>query len=294
MEGGRVIGVDIGGTKIFAAVVDGTGRVENLVDRQTPERSQEALLETVGEMIESLRGDDVIGAGIGVPARISRDGRILSAVNTPLADLDPAVLERRYGLPVRAVNDASAAALAEHRFGAGRGRGDLVLLTLGTGVGAGFVLGGALYEGWGEAGHMVIVEGGEPCRGACSGRGHVEAYCSGPVADGLAREAYGPSATARDLVEREHPALNAIGRHLGTAIASLVNLFAPEIVIIGGGFGTSAAHLLLPAVREVLRDEALAPAGEATRLEVAELGGLAGVVGAGTFALTRIARAGAP
>ena len=118
-------------------------------------------------------------------------------------------------MPVGVINDGSAAALAEFAHGAGRGTRDLVLLTLGTGVGGGVVLDGQLYRGWAEVGHMVIVEDGEPCQGACTGRGHVESYCSGHAADRLARELLGPDATARDLVEQRHPALDEIGRHLG-------------------------------------------------------------------------------
>ena len=146
-------------------------------------------------------------------------------------------MRERLGLPVSVDNDASAAALAEHRAGAGQGVSDLVLLTLGTGVGGGVVIGGQLYRAWAELGHMVIVEDGEPCQGACTGRGHVESYCSGSAVDRLAQRVLGPDANAHDLVRERHPALDEIGRHLGTAIGSLVNVFGPEVVVIGGGFG---------------------------------------------------------
>jgi glucokinase len=185
---------------------------------------------------------------------------------------------------VGVVNDGSAAALAEFVHGAGRGTRDLVMLTLGTGVGGGFVFDGHLYRGWAEVGHIVIVEDGEPCQGACTGHGHVESYCSGHAADRLAREVLGPHATAHDLVEQRHPALAQIGRHLGAAVSSLVNLFAPEIVVIGGGFGVAAGELLFASMREVMLRESLAPAGEQVRLTVAELGQEAGVIGAGLVA----------
>ena len=86
-----------------------------------------------------------------------------------------------------------------------------MLLTLGTGVGGGVVTGGRLYRGWAELGHMVIVEDGEPCQGACTGRGHVESYCSGAAADRLAQRVLGPDANAHDLVAQRHPALAEIG-----------------------------------------------------------------------------------
>jgi glucokinase len=282
----RVIGIDLGGTKILAGVLDESGRLDQLTKRATPVESQEALLDALVETVLLLRGPDTAAVGFGVPARIdSRTGVALGAVNTPIHDLPfRTVLEERLDMPVGVINDGSAATLAEFTHGAGRDVHDLVLLTLGTGVGGGFVLDGQLYSGWSEVGHMVIVENGEPCQGACTGRGHVESYCSGQAADRLARVTIGPDATARDLVHQRHPALAEIGRHLGAAVASLVNLFDPDMVLIGGGFGAAAGDLLLEPAREVVRREALSPAGEHVRLAVAELGSLAGVIGAALVA----------
>jgi glucokinase len=284
--GGRAIGIDLGGTKILAGVVDRAGRLERSIERATPSDSQGAVLDAVVEMVAELRTPGVEVLGCGVPVRIdARSGLALAAVNIPLGNVALAeVLGERVGLPVAVVNDASAAALGEFVHGAGRGSSDLVLLTLGTGVGGGLVLGGKLYRGWSEVGHMVIVENGVPCPGACTGLGHVESYCSGTAADRLAREALGPLASARDLVEARHPLLDGIGRHLGAAVASLQNLFDPEIVVIGGGFGVSAGEQLLGPVRTVIRRETLAPAGERVRLAVAELGSAAGLIGAGLVA----------
>jgi glucokinase len=285
VTGRRVIGVDLGGTKILAGVLDESGGVEGLIERSTP-GSQEELLDALVETVGELRTPETQAVGFGIPARIDqRTGIVLGAVNTPLENIRiEEVLESRLGMTVGAINDGSAAALAEFVYGAGRGTRDLVLLTLGTGVGGGYVYDGQLYRGWFEAGHIVIVEDGDPCQGACTGRGHVESYCSGHAADRLARELLGPSATARDLVEELHPALNGIGRHLGAAIASLVNLFDPDVVVVGGGFGVAAGELLLGPARDVIRWQALAPAGERMRLAVAELGPAAGVIGAGLVA----------
>ena len=99
------------------------------------------------------------------------------------------------------------------------------MLTLGTGVGGGVVAGGRLFRAWAELGHMVIVEDGEPCQGACTGRGHVESYCSGRAADRLARELLGPTADAHDLVAQRHPALDWSASISASAIGSLVNIF---------------------------------------------------------------------
>ncbi len=288
MVGRRVIGVDLGGTKILAGVIDPSGQIERQIARPTPVDSQDALVEALVAVVGELRASEpeVEAIGFGAPARIdTRTGVALGAVNTPLRDIVlEEVLNDRIGLPVRVINDGSAAALAEFTHGAGRGTRDLVLLTLGTGVGGGIVLDGQLYRGWAEVGHMVIVEDGEPCQGTCTGHGHVESYCSGNAADRLAREVLGETATAYDLVRERHPALRQIGRHLGAAVASLVNLFDPDVVVVGGGFGVAAGSLLLDPVREVLLTEALSPAGATVRLAVAELGPNAGLIGAGLLA----------
>jgi glucokinase len=281
-----VIGVDLGGTKILAGVLDEAGQIEELRERPTPTASQEELFDALVEAVSDLRGPGIEAVGFGIPARIDqRTGMALGAVNTPIHDVPlRAELEGRLGMTCGVINDGSAAALAEFVHGAGRGTRDLVLLTLGTGVGGGFVFGGQLYRGWSEVGHMVIVEGGVPCQGACTGRGHVEGYCSGLAADRRARELLGPEASAHDLVARRHPALEEIGRHLGAAISSLVNLFDPDVVVVGGGFGVAAGELLLVPAREVMRYDALSPAGVTVRLEIAELGPAAGVIGAGLVA----------
>jgi glucokinase len=286
VEANRVIAVDLGGTKILAGLVDAEGNVDHTTEDPTPVASQAELLAALERSVAALRTPETVAVGFGVPARVDpRTGYVLGAVNIPLGELPFAQeLERRVGLPVGVVNDAGAAALAELRFGAGRGLEDLVLLTLGTGVGGGVVLGGRLYRGWAELGHMVIVEDGEPCQGACHGRGHVEAYCSGTAATRIAERVLGPGATAYDLVAHRHPALAEIGRHLGTAIGSLVNVFAPQVVVIGGGFGVAAFEALLDAAGPQFRREALSPDGPDTRVVPAALGPEAGLVGAALVA----------
>jgi glucokinase len=283
MAGRHVIGVDLGGTKILGGVVDEEGHIHGTVEKPTPTSSQDALVDALEALVRELVMDGTQAIGFGVPARVDHHtGLVRGAVNVPLNDLlFKEEMERRLGLPVGVENDASAAALAEFTHGAGRGARDLVALTLGTGVGGGVVIGGRLYRGATELGHMVIVEDGEPCRGACSGRGHVEAYCSGTAANALARRVIGPDATSRDLVAQRHPALGEIGHHLGVAIGSLLNVFGPQVVVIGGGFGVAAGELLFEEARGAILREALAPAGHEVRLALAELGPSAGLIGAG-------------
>jgi glucokinase len=152
------------------------------------------------------------------------------------------------------------------------------------------VIDGKLYRGWAEFGHIVIEYDGIPCQGSCTGRGHLEPYVSGTAATKLARDAFGPAADAHRLVrlasegeERAVDILAGIGRRLGAGIGSLVNIFDPELVVVGGGFAAAGDFLLEPA-RKVVRREALAPAGERVRIVRAELGTAAGLIGAGLVA----------
>jgi glucokinase len=283
----RVIGVDIGGTKVLAGIVDSDGQVHETVERPTVTTSQTALLDALAEQVLSLPQEGIEAVGFGIPTRINHElGVALGSVNIPLRDVPfRDWMHDRIGLPVEIENDASCAALAESRLGAGRGVRDLVLLTLGTGVGGGVISGGSLFRAYTELGHMVIVADGLPCQGACSGRGHLEAYCSGRAADKLAKELVGPTASAYDLVRDHHPVLQDIGHYLGVAIGSLVNIFGATRVVIGGGFGIAAFELLVPSARLAVLTEALAPSGQELELERAELGERAGLIGAGLVAL---------
>lgn len=293
----RVIGIDLGGTKLLAGLVDRDGTVEGRRERPTPVASQEALLAGLERTVEELLADDVVALGLGAPSRIDqRTGRALGSVNIPLVGVDlRARLQSRFELPVGLENDASAATLAEWAIGAARGSRTAAMLTLGTGVGGGLVLDGRLYRGWAEVGHIVVVHDGKPCQGTCTGRGHLESYCTGLAADEAARDAFGPEASAHSLVrladegdERALEILGRTGRLLGSGIGSLINLFQPEIVVVGGGFGLAAfEHLVGPAL-DVARREALAPAGESVRIERAALVD-AGLIGAGLVGFEALA-----
>jgi glucokinase len=288
-----VIGVDLGATKTLAGLVDRTGRVHARHEVETPEGAESEVLGGLDDAVERLLDERVVALGYGVPSNLERHtGRILRATNLPLDDYDLLGHARdRFGLPAGVENDAGAATLAEWKLGAGRGAANLILLTLGTGVGGGLVLDGRLYRGWAELGHIVLQADGPPCQGSCHGSGHVEALVSGTAADGIAMRLYGADADARTLVERAHAgepqglaALTEIGRLLGVAIGSLANIFDPELVVIGGGFGDAARSFLLPPAQESARLEALSPLDRSLVVVGAELGSDAGLVGAGLVA----------
>ena len=295
MEALRVIGVDVGGTKTLAAVVNRDGEVEEHVEHPTDVSSQEALLAGLDAIVKEAReGREIAALGFGVPSRVDqRSGRAVASVNIPLADVDfRDRMRERHGLPIGIENDANAATIGEWHAGAAKGARNVVMLTLGTGVGGGLILDGRPFRGatgvGAELGHIVIGLDGPPC--ACGGHGHLESYAAGRVADRAARELYGQGSHGRELVERGSKgeaeaveALAVIGRALGAGIASFVNVFEPEIVVIGGGFG-AAGDLLLGPAREVLAREGLEPARNTVRIVPAQLGFYAGVIGAGMIA----------
>jgi glucokinase len=281
----RVIGVDLGGTKILAGVIE-DGRVLQTVEHPTPTTSQDALFDGLAAAVLELPLDGVEAVGFGIPSRFDyRTGFALGAVNIPLREVDfVAEMSKRLDRPIGVENDASCAAYAEHVHGAGQGTSYFGTLTLGTGVGGGIIFAGKLFHAWTELGHMVIVADGVPCQGACAGRGHLEAYCSGTAATRVAQEAIGPDATARDLIEQHHPALETIGHYLGIGIGSLVNIFGLERMAIGGGFGVAAFEQLLPAARRAVLREVLGDGGRDLQIERAQLGEAAGLIGAGLVA----------
>jgi glucokinase len=292
----RVIGVDVGGTKTLYAVVTHEGAIEARLERHTVVSSQDALLAELDDGVEELRTahPDTSALGFGIPSRVDqRTGRAVASVNVPLAEVDfRDRMRERHRLPVAIDNDANAAAIAEWRIGAARGASNVVMLTLGTGIGGGLILGGRPYRGatgsGAELGHIVIEFDGPLC--GCGGRGHLEAVASGKAAGQVAQKLYGPEASGQDLVRRAESgeddaveAMAAIGRRLGAAIATFVNIFEPEVVVIGGGFGR-ASELMLGPARGVLARDGLAPGRDSLRIVKAQLGSDAGVIGAGMIA----------
>ena len=275
---------------MLAGVVARDGAVGLAIERPTPTASQAALLEELDGLVADLLPEGTAAIGVGVPMNLDRRTGIgFGAVNLPLRSLDLAAhLRDRFSIPVGVENDGNAIALAEWRAGAGQGANDLVALALGTGVGGGVIADGRLYRGWAELGHVVVTADGPPCQGSCHGHGHLEAVASGEAAERAAVELWGEGADAHRLVreaqdghEAARSALSRIGHYLGVAIGSFANIFAPDVVVVGGGFGTAAWELLSAPAEEASRREALHPADRELRIVQAALGDDAGLVGAG-------------
>jgi glucokinase len=303
----RSIAIDLGGTKLLAGLVGRDGVVVRRTVHASENADQDALMAQLEGAIAEFVEEGVVGIGVGIPSIIDQDtGRAASSVNVTLAGVDVRDhLHDRFGIPTAIENDANCAALAEHRFGAGRGVRHMVMLTLGTGIGGGLILNGELYRGAhggaAELGHITLDLHGEQCQGHCPGIGHFEVLASGNAAGALARKvaaerpdgdlgraaAQGTEVDAKLAVElaREgqgdaRDVLAEIGRNLGVGIADYVNIFNPELVVIGGGFSRAAELVVDPAI-EVVRERALPPSSETVRIVLAILGVEAGLIGAG-------------
>ena len=313
----RVIALDAGGTKLLWGVVDEDLDVHHRVVAQWPEpRTRDAVLDLMLTAVEDARSvaPDVEGIGAGIPSTVDqRTGVSVGCVHLPLVDFPfRDWLEEASGLPVYVDNDVNLAILGEHRAGAARNTEDALMLTLGTGIGGGVISGGRLIRGASgaatEPGHMTIEADGLPCPGNCPGRGCLEAYVSGPALARMGREyaALAPdyqlgrvlaeqgdltgadvvrAARAGDPGARE--ALARMGARLGAGIANLLNLFDPDVVIVGGGLGANAGELLLEPARRVARERALQPAASRTRIVPAHFKEDAGKIGGALLALAR-------
>lgn len=318
---GAVLALDIGGTKLAAAVVGPDGAVRGHV--VTPTRREEGPQAVIRRLFDlGRRAMESVGLAVPAAVGISCGGPLDAArgvlqsplhlpgwSEVPITDL----AEAEFGVPARLENDATLGALGEFRFGLGRRApgATLVYLTLSTGVGGGAVIDGRLHEGaagnGGEFGHVVVRHRGRDC--ACGRRGCLETYASGTSIAARARErladrpdsalaAHGPQVRAEHVTEAA-AAGDPLARELwdetvdvlADAVADVVNLFEPDLVVLGGGVTTSVAPLLEP-VRRAVRERAMAPAARTAEVHLSSLGAQVCLAGAAAAALDLVAGAG--
>jgi len=307
------IGVDIGGTKVAAGVVDDDGNVLARARRRTPSRDPEHLVDVVVEIVRQLRSEhDATAIGVGAAGYIDADrSTVLFSPNLPAWRNTPlrAEITERLGTDVVIENDANAAAWGEFRFGAGEQQPDVVVVTVGTGIGCGLVIGGRLYRGHfgigGEPGHMRVVPGGRQC--GCGNLGCWEQYASGTALVRAAREVaterrddarrllqmagdvdgIDGTVVMRAAQEGDPAALDCfdeIGRWLGQGLADIAALLDPGRFVVGGGVA-DAGELLLKPARDTF---AVSLTGRGYRpvadVVPAKLGADAGVIGAADLA----------
>lgn len=313
-----ILALDIGGTKLAAGIVEDDGGVRSFL--VTPSDAIRGPDDTLGRLFELGRAaiaqagidrSEVAAVGIGCGGPLDSDAGVLIAPphlpgwrDVPVRALAEKAFQRRATLE----NDATAAAAGEHRWGSGVGVADMLYLTVSTGVGGGVVIGGRLYRGavgnGGELGHVTIDWHGRPCHG-CGRRGCLEAYVSGTSIAARAREALAlapvstsalsalTTVTAADVsaAARDGDALavavwDETCEALACGVTSLVNLFEPELVVLGGGV-TRAGEQLLGPVRERVRADAMEPAARAARIVRSAFGDRVGVVGAAAIVHAR-------
>jgi glucokinase len=310
------IGVDIGGTKVAAGLVDEQGRIVASARRDTPSHDPARIEEIIADVVQELQAaHEVEAVGIGAAGFVdAARSTVIFAPNLAWRDEPlPVNVEKRCGLPVVVENDANAAAWAEARFGAGRGEQYLVVLTVGTGLGGGLVTGGELYRGRqgiaAEFGHVTVEPGGRRC--GCGGRGCWERYASGralileaqelatvsPAIAGRLLELAGgqPEAitglhvtrAAQDGDEAALEAFRVIGTWLGQGMAALAAVLDPEVFVLGGGVSAAGELLRGPAERSLQERITARAYRQVPAVRLAEFGPEAGIVGAADLARRR-------
>lgn len=309
------VGIDIGGTKIAAGVVDGSGEIIDSGRVKTPRVGIGSVQSAVVELVQDLqKKHDIDAVGVGAAGFVNQSrSAVLLAPNLGWKDIPlKENLESRLNLRVVIENDANVAAWGEFKYGAGRGLSDMVCITVGTGIGGGLVLGGQLFRGGhgvaAEIGHLCIEPGGRLC--GCGNRGCWEQYASGnalvrearflaserrseasrllALGDGTPEGVTGAHVT--EAAQAGDPvalgAFDSVARWLGVGMADLTAVLDPGVFVIGGGV-SEAGDLLLGAVKRAYKDSVsgsdVRPIAE---VRLAELGNKAGVVGAAD--LTRV------
>jgi glucokinase len=302
----HAIGVDLGGTKIAAGIVDEAGTISARHELPSDLNDASSVARQISELVHALGGEQGLGIGIGAAGIVDfSTGYYTFGPNTGLHDIDLAgLVAKETGADVRLDNDANCAAWAEHRFGVGRGTKNFICVTLGTGIGGGFVIDGRPYRGAhggaAEIGHTLVNPDGPPC--GCGRRGCWEQYASGLAMERVAREEVaahpesslakldvirGPAITlaARDGDAFAKQIVDETARWVGWGLGSLVNVLEPECIAIAGGIVRDwdlFAELAHDAMCERMEASSRRPV---PKLLAASLGADAGIVGGALLVL---------
>ena len=312
MDKKYVIGVDLGGTKIYTALVDLEGNMikERVIETLAQEGEAavaERILGTIDYVLEGTDKDLVKAIGIGSPGPLdAKNGIILETANLPFKNFEIVkAVKDRYEIPTYLDNDANVATLGEFMFGAGKGTENMVFVTVSTGIGGGAIINGRLYRGNTanalEVGHMTIANDGPRC--GCGNIGCAESFASGTAIGKKAREAvaskaktslknYNHEVTAKEVFIESAAGdrvateiLETSLNYLGITISNIMSHLDPEKVVMGGGV-INGGDIVLERVREVVAKRCLGVFVENCSIEKAKLGGQAGVLGAAALAIT--------
>ena len=311
MEKKYVIGVDLGGTKIYTALVDLDGNIikEKTVETLANEGEQAVMgriIDTINYVIDGTDKDSIRSIGIGSPGPLDvKNGIIIQNSNLPFKNFAIVkTIKEKYDLPTYLDNDANVATLGEFMFGAGKGTENMVFITASTGIGGGAVLNGKLFRGATgnalEVGHTIVATEGPRC--GCGNVGCAEAFGSGTAIGKRAKEAVASNVettlknyedvTAKEVFKEaangDRVAKNILETsltYLGIAVANTITNFDPEKVVIGGGV-VNGGDIVLDTIRKVVSERCMKTFVESCTVEKAVLGGKAGVLGAAALAIT--------
>ncbi len=312
MRTSYAVGVDVGGTRIAAGLVERKGRIvkdnKTLTPKAGPFAVVDAVIELVEEVSAGVHSSEIAGIGIGLPAQIDFLRQSIEfCTNLPLAGVDVrALVMSRIRHQVTLDNDGNLAAFGEYRYGAAKGARDFAMITLGTGVGGGLFVNGEPYRGsrglGGEVGHMVVQMDGPPC--PCGGTGHIESYL-GRAALAVEGQKAAAAHRGRQILEEAGGEVSAItaehvvlashkgdeaatailmnaGLVLGRALVGIVNVLNPKLIVVGGGIG-EACPFIVERAAQAIAEEALAGRRD-VQVIPAELGNDAGLLGAAALA----------
>ncbi len=305
-------GIDLGGTNIKAGIVDGEGKLLNKVSIKTrAERAMEEIIHDMGQLAvdaikdAGLEVKDIEAIGIGSPGTPDNDeGLLVYSSNLPFNKAPMRKLIREVvDLPVYIDNDANCAAMAEAVAGAGKGAKDSVTITLGTGVGAGVIINGRIFSGFNQAGsefgHTVLVSGGVQC--GCGRKGCFEQYASASALARMTKEAAeaNPDSLLNKVKEDfgewnaqiafvamkqgdkvAEKVIDSYTNYLADGLANAINTFMPEVLVVGGGVCGEGDPLLIPMREKTMSRPYFGPGVKKTRIELAQMGNDAGIVGA--------------
>ena len=305
-------GIDLGGTNIKAGIVDGEGKLLNKVSIKTrAERAMEEIIHDMGQLAvdaikdAGLEVKDIEAIGIGSPGTPDNDeGLLVYSSNLPFNKAPMRKLIREVvDLPVYIDNDANCAAMAEAVAGAGKGAKDSVTITLGTGVGAGVIINGRIFSGFNQAGsefgHTVLVSGGVQC--GCGRKGCFEQYASASALARMTKEAAeaNPDSLLNKVKEDfgewnaqiafvamkqgdkvAEKVIDSYTDYLADGLANAINTFMPEVLVVGGGVCGEGDPLLIPMREKTMSRPYFGPGVKKTRIELAQMGNDAGIVGA--------------
>lgn len=306
------VGIDLGGTNIKAGVVTDEGKLLNKVTCKTnADRPMEDIIHDMGRLAADavkdagLEVSDIEAIGIGSPGTPDNDeGLLVYSNNLPFVMAPMRKLIREViDLPVYIDNDANCAAMAEAVAGAAKGAKDSVTITLGTGVGAGVIVDGKIYSGFNQAGsefgHTVLVSGGIEC--PCGRKGCFEQYASASALARMTREAAEKNPYSllnkvyeqqgewnaqiafiamRDGDETAKEVVDTYTSYLADGLANAINAFMPEVLVVGGGVCNEGDPLLIPMREKTMSRPYFGPGVKKTRIELAQMGNDAGIVGA--------------